>query len=147
MVNHLSTKVKIYIPFGNANPSPPIGPILGQKGINIIKFCKDFNNYTKKIKNIKKGTPVSVIIHIYKDKTFSFKIKTPPCSFLIKEILNIKKGSSNPKKNKIIYINKQKILNIANIKYKDLTSSNIYLACKTILGTAKSMGILLNEKN
>lgn len=147
MLNDFSVKVKMYIPFGNANPSPPIGPILGQKGINIVKFCKEFNDYTNNSKIVKKGTPVPVTIIIYKDKKFSFKIQTPPCSFLIKEILNIKKGESQPGRNKNTYINKKEILNIANIKYKDLSASDIYYACSTVLGTARSMGILLNEKN
>lgn len=133
--------IKLQIKSGEANPSPPIGPALGSKGINIIKFCNEFNEKTKNLLNFKKGTLLPTIIYIFKDKSFSFIIKSPPTSTLIKNILNIEKGSSVPNKTKIAMINKDQLLCIIKEKKNDLMINSENAALKTIIGTAKSMGI------
>ncbi|MFI4853175.1 MAG: 50S ribosomal protein L11 [Candidatus Makana argininalis] len=139
-------KVKIYIKLqvlsGMANPSPPIGPALGQHGVNIIKFCKMFNKKTEKIE---KGLPIPVIITVFSDKSFSFITKTPPASFLLKKAAGIKLGSSKPNKEKVGKIKKNAIYKIAKIKSNDMTGSNIESMYKSILGTAYSIGLVLEE--
>ena len=137
----IETKIKLQIKAGEANPSPPIGPALGARGINIMKFCNEFNSETKKINDLEKGTLVPVIINIYQDKTFNFIIKSPPSSTLIKNILNIKKGSGYPNKNKIGTITKEQLLTIMNKKKNDLIINSEKAGLKTLIGTAKSMGL------
>ena len=138
-------QIKIQIKACEANPSPPIGQALGGKGINIMQFCKEFNERTKNIKNLEKGTLVPVIISIYKDKSFKFIIKSPPTTTLIKNILNIEKGSDNPNKNIISNITIKQIEEIIKIKQADLIVNSNDNAIKTIAGTLKSMGIKINK--
>jgi len=137
----MSKKIKEYLKLkvkgGMANPSPPIGPALGSKGLNIMKFCKEFNDKTKS----QKGDIVSVLISIYEDKSFSFIIKSPPASFLIMKFLKINKGSSEPNKKKVGSITLDQIKEIAKIKTSDLNSFSLNSSIKMIEGTCKSMGI------
>lgn len=141
----MKTKVKLQIKAQEANPSPPIGPALGSKGVNIMNFCNKFNELTKNMPDIKKGTLVSVIINIYPDKSFDFIIKSPPASILIKNLLNITKGSNNPNKNKIGKITYNQLDSIAKQKTNDLIVNSNDAAIKTLIGTAKSMGIEIDE--
>lgn len=145
MANNKKIKASIKIQIGakKANPSPPIGPALGQHGVNIMDFCKMFNEKTK---HMEEGEPVSVIITVYHDKSFKFIIKTPPTSYLIKKILKLKSGSSKPSKENIGSIKFSQLKSIAEIKFPDMTASNINNAIKTIAGTAKSLGIKLTEE-
>lgn len=138
MKKKIQSYVKLQVSAGTANPSPPIGPALGQKGINIMEFCKSFNNQTK---NLEKGIPIPVIITVYNDRSFSFITKTPPASFLLKKYANIKKGSSKTNIEFVGTIKKSDIHIIAKIKSIDMTGSNIENMEKSIQGTAKSMGI------
>jgi len=134
-------KIKLQIKACEANPSPPIGPALGAKGINIMAFCKEFNMRTKDITGLEKGTIVPVIINVYNDKTFDFIIKSPPASTLIKNALNIKKGSSYPNKTKIGTITKEQLISIIRKKNNDLITNSEEAAINTLKGTAKSMGL------
>lgn len=138
MKKKIDSYIKLQVPAGSANPSPPIGPALGQKGVNIMEFCKSFNTKTA---SLEKGIPVPVIITIFFDKTFSFIIKSPPASILIKKSIGIKSGSKKPNHDIIGQINKEQIYNIAKEKQKDMTGSNIEKIMKSIAGTARSMGI------
>ncbi|QJC35794.1 50S ribosomal protein L11 [Enterobacteriaceae endosymbiont of Donacia sparganii] len=142
MAKKIKTYVKLQVPAGNANPSPPIGPALGQHGVNIMNFCKDFNLKTN---SLEKGTPIPVIITIYVDKTFTFITKTPPVSAIIKKILGIKKGSNKPKIDKIGSITQEQIRKIAEIKYIDMTGINIKSMMSSIEGTARSMGLIVED--
>lgn len=130
--------VKIQVEAGKANPSPPIGPILGQQGINIMKFCKNFNLETQ---HIEKGMPIPVIITIYSDRSFTFRIKNPPVSSLLKKIIGIEKGSSENNKKKVGKITKKQIKEIAKMKMQDMNVLTIKSAINCIKGTAKSMGL------
>ncbi|VFP80950.1 50S ribosomal protein L11 [Buchnera aphidicola (Cinara kochiana kochiana)] len=132
--------IKLQVLSGMANPSPPVGPALGQKGLNIMEFCKNFNTQTA---ILEKGVPTPVIITVYSDKTFTFIIKTPPASILLKKYLKIKSGSKKPKHEIIGTITKNQIYAIAKQKMIDMTGSNIDKIAKTIEGTAKSMGITI----
>lgn len=134
-------EVKLQIQAGKANPSPPVGPALGQRGVNIMEFCKAFNEKTKDMGNFK----IPVIITVYHDKSFSFITKKPPVTDLIKNVLNITKGSSNPLKNKIAKLNDSQIEEIAKIKLEDLNTNNINEAKKIISGSAKSIGVEVEE--
>ncbi|WMC18828.1 MAG: 50S ribosomal protein L11 [Enterobacteriaceae bacterium PSpicST2] len=138
MIKKIQSFLKLQVGAKIANPSPPVGPALGQKGINIMDFCKKFNIITN---NFKKGTPIPVIITIYSDKTFKFIIKTPPTTFLIKEKMGIKLGSSKPNKNIIGNINYIQIKEIAKIKSVDMTGANMEAIINSIKGTAISMGL------
>lgn len=139
MIKKVKEYLKIQIKSGLANPSPPIGPALGSKGLNIMKFCADFN---KKTQN-NKGDVVSVLITIYEDKSFDFIIKSPPVSILIKKFMDIKKGSSEPNRKKVGSISLDKIKEIVKIKKSDLNSFSLDSSIKMIIGTAKSMGVNL----
>lgn len=139
----LESKVKLQIAAGSANPSPPLGPALGQRGVNIMEFCKQFNAATEKLPNIDKGTRVSVEILVYGDKSFKFILKGPPVSDLIKKALGISKGSSDPNKNKIATISRKQLEEIAKIKMSDLTAADLNAAVNTIAGSARSMGIVV----
>lgn len=133
--------IKLQIKSGEANPSPPIGPALGSKGVNIIKFCNDFNEKTKNYTEFKKGTALPTVISIYKDKSYSFIIKSPPTSVLIKNVLNLEKGSDCPNKKKISIINNNQLILIANKKKNDMITNSEIASINTVAGTAKSMGI------
>lgn len=133
----VKTVVKLQIPGGKANPAPPIGPALGQHGLNIAEFCQKFNEVTKN----QAGDIIPVEITIFEDRTFEFKLKTPPVAFLLKKAANIEKGSGEPSKNKVGKVTKKQVEEIAKIKMKDLNTDNIEKVKKVIEGTAKSMGI------
>lgn len=137
-------KIKLQIKACEASPSPPIGPALGSKGINIMKFCTEFNEKTKNIPELKKGTVITVIINVYTDKSFDFKLKSAITSTLIKNVLNIDKGSSFPNKTKIAKITYDQIKHII-LQKNDLFVNSEQSAMKTIIGTAKSMGIELES--
>lgn len=130
--------VKLQISAGMANPSPPIGPALGQKGVNIIDFCKKFNEKTE---NVEKGLPLPVIITIYADRSFTFVIKTPPAVALLKKAAGIKNGSNKPHKEKIGQVTCAQIRQIATTKFSDMTGANVEAMMRCIEGTAKSMGL------
>ncbi|MFI4846928.1 MAG: 50S ribosomal protein L11 [Candidatus Makana argininalis] len=142
MIKKKKNYIKLQVLSGMANPSPPIGPALGQHGVNIIKFCKMFNTKTEKME---KGLPIPVVITIFSDKSFTFIIKTPPASFLLKKASGIKLGSSKPNKDKVGKIKKNQIYEIAKIKSNDMTGSNIESMYRSILGTAYSIGLLLED--
>ncbi|MCU4137165.1 50S ribosomal protein L11 [Buchnera aphidicola (Sitobion miscanthi)] len=142
MAKKIQSYIKLQVSAGTANPSPPIGPALGQKGVNIMEFCKLFN---KKTENIEKGLPIPVIITVYSDRSFTFITKTPPASVLLKKLSGIKKGSSKTKSEQIGTINRLQIQEIAKIKNNDMTGSNIESMMRSIEGTAKSMGLIIEE--
>ncbi len=137
MAKKIITNIKLQIPAGAANPAPPVGPALGQHGLNIMEFCKAFNAKTKQ--DI--GTIIPVIITVYQDRSFDFICKKPPVSFLLKEAAKIEKGSSEPNKNKVAKISRTKVREIAEIKMPDLNANDIENAMKIVEGTARSMGI------
>lgn len=138
MVKKIKTLLKLQIKAGMANPTPPIGPALGQQGINIMEFCKQFNFKTN---SMEKGLLVPVVITVYSDKSFNFIIKTPPASVLLKKIVGIKSGSGKPNQEKVGKINKSQLYEIANIKFIDMTGSSLESVVNSIKGTAISMGI------
>jgi len=129
--------IKLQIPAGQATPSPPVGPALGQHGVNIMDFCKAFNAETKG----KEGMIIPVIISVYKDKTFSFITKSPPASILLKQAASIAKGSSNPSREFVGAVNAEQVREIARAKMEDLNANTIEQAARIIEGSAKSMGI------
>lgn len=137
MAKEIEAIIKLQIPAGKATPAPPIGPALGQKGINIMQFCNEFNQKTKD----QDGIILPVIITVYKDKSFTFEIKTPPVSELIKRTLKIEKGSGEPNKNKVGRLTKKQIREIAEKKLKDLNTDDIEAAMRIVEGTARSMGV------
>jgi len=130
-------QVKLQIPAGQANPAPPVGPALGQHGVNIMEFCKAFNGRTAK----EQGMIIPVIITIYADRSFSFITKTPPAAILIKDALKLEKGSGEPNREKVGEISKEQIEKIARIKLEDLNARTVESAAKIIGGTANSMGV------
>jgi large subunit ribosomal protein L11 len=130
--------VKLQVPAGKANPSPPIGPALGQRGLNIMEFCKAFNAQTQ---GIEPGLPLPVVITAFADKSFTFVIKSPPSSVLIKKAVKIDKGSSVPNKTKVGKITRAQLEEIAKTKMKDLTAADMDAAVRTIAGSARSMGV------
>lgn len=130
-------QIKLYVPAGQANPAPPVGPALGQHGVNIMGFCKAFNEQTKG----KEGVVLPAIITVYKDKSFDFVVKTPPTSVLIKKAANLAKASGTAGKEKIATLSKAQVKEIAKAKMEDLNTSNPEQAVKSIMGTARSMGI------
>lgn len=137
MAKKVSGILKLQIPAGAANPSPPVGPALGQRGINIMEFCKAFNEKTKD----KSGFNIPVEITVYSDKSFTFVLKQPPMTDLIKKAAGIKKGSDNPLKNKIASLTKEQILEIVEMKISDLNTNDKDQAAKIVAGSARSMGI------
>lgn len=130
-------KIKLQIPGGVANPSPPVGPALGQHGLNIMEFCKAFNARTSE----SKGTIIPVVITVYHDRTFTFITKTPPASVLLAKAAKIEKGSGEPNRNKVASLTMAQIEEIATLKLPDLTAKDLEAAVKSIMGTARSMGI------
>ena len=138
MAKKLANVLKLQIPAGGANPSPPVGPALGQVGVNIMDFCNAFNNETQEAE---KGIPLPVVINVYEDKSFDFIVKTPPAAVLIRKILGIKKGSGEPNKEKVGKLSRAQLEDIAKQKEPDLNSNDIDAAVKIIAGTARSMGV------
>ena len=130
--------VKLQVPAGKANPSPPIGPALGQRGLNIMEFCKAFNAQTQ---GVEPGLPLPVVITAYADKSFTFIIKTPPATVLIKKAIKLDKGSATPHNNKVGKITRAQLEEIAKTKLKDMNAASIDAAVRTIAGTARSMGV------
>ncbi|MCE5330386.1 50S ribosomal protein L11 [bacterium] len=137
MAKKITAQVKLQVTAGQANPAPPIGPALGQHGINIMEFCKQFNEQTAS----QTGTVLPVIITIYADRSFSFITKTPPAAVLLKKALNIEKGSKEPNRSKVGEISKAQVEEIAKLKLKDLNARTVGSAVKVIEGTARSMGV------
>jgi len=138
MAKKVDAYIKLQVPAGSANPSPPVGPALGQHGVNIMEFCKAFNAQTQ---SMDKGMPVPVIITVYNDRSFSFVVKTPPASFLLKKAAGVQKGSSVPNLDKVGKVTKAQIKEIAELKMPDLNANDIDAAMKIIEGSARSMGI------
>ena len=141
MAKKIEGYVKLQVPAGQANPSPPIGPALGQAGLNIMEFCKAFNEKTKSFA----GKPVPVIITVYKDKKFDFVLKSPPASHFIKEAVKLKSGSKEPGRNIVASISKKQLEEIAKKKMEDLNAHDLEEASKIIAGSARSMGIEVKE--
>ncbi len=131
--------IKLQITGGAANPSPPVGPALGQQGVNIMEFCKAFNAQTQTPE--KQGKPLPVVITVYEDRSFTFITKTPPASYLIKEAAKVQKGSSTPNANKVGKLTRKQLEEIAKIKMPDLTAADLDAAVRSIAGSARSMGI------
>jgi large subunit ribosomal protein L11 len=130
--------IKLQVPAGKANPSPPIGPALGQRGLNIMEFCKAFNAATQKMEP---GLPIPVVITAYQDKSFTFIMKTPPASILIKKAAKIESGSKRPNTDKVGRITRAQVEEIAKAKMPDLTAADLNAAVRTIAGSARSMGV------
>ncbi len=130
--------IKLQVPAGKANPSPPIGPALGQRGLNIMEFCKAFNAQTQKMEP---GLPIPVVITAFADKSFTFVMKTPPAAILIKKAAGVQKGSPKPNQNKVGKVTKKQLEEIAQTKMPDLTAADMDAALRTIAGSARSMGI------
>lgn len=144
MTKKIQSYVKLQVAAGMANPSPPVGPALGQQGVNIMAFCKAFNIKTE---GIEKGLPIPVVITIYSDRSFDFCTKTPPAAVLLKKAAGIKLGSSTPNTNKIGKVTTNQIREISEIKAADMTGANIEAISRSIIGTAHSMGILVEDEN
>jgi large subunit ribosomal protein L11 len=134
--------LKLQVPAGAANPSPPIGPALGQRGLNIMEFCKSFNAQTQQLE---KGSPIPVIITIYQDRSFTFEMRTPPVSYFIKKAAKLESGSKAPGRDKVGSITKAQVKEIAEMKAKDLNSATIEAAMRMIEGSARSMGIEVRD--
>lgn len=139
MAKKVKGYIKLQITGGAANPSPPVGPALGQQGVNIMEFCKAFNAKTQTPD--KQGKPLPVEITVYEDRSFTFVVKTPPASYLIREAAKIEKGSSSPKATKVGKLNRKQLEEIAKIKMPDLTAADLDAAVRSIAGTARSMGV------
>jgi large subunit ribosomal protein L11 len=138
MAKKVQAYVKLQVPAGQANPPPPVGPALGQHGDNIMEFCKGFNAQTQ---NIDAGAPVPVVITVYSDRSFTFEMKTPPASFLLKKAAGIKSGSGEPNSKKVGTVTRAQLEEIVNIKTPDLTAADMDAAVRTIAGSARSMGL------
>jgi large subunit ribosomal protein L11 len=138
MAKKVQAYVKLQVKAGQANPSPPVGPALGQQGVNIMEFCKAFNAQTQ---SMKPGMPLPVIITVYNDRSFTFIVKTPPASYLIKDALKLPLASKNPGKEIVGKINRKQLEEIAKMKQPDLTAADLNAAVRTIAGSARSMGI------
>ena len=141
MAKKIEGYIKLQIPAGNANPAPPVGPALGQHGVNIMDFCKQFNAKTQD----QPGMIIPVVITVYADRSFSFITKTPPAPVLIKKACGIKSGSGKPNKQKVAVLPKAKLQEIAELKMKDLNAASLEAAMSMIEGTAKSMGVTIGE--
>lgn len=140
MAKKIDSYIKLQVKAGEANPSPPIGPALGQRGVNIMEFCKAFNARTA---DVEKGLPLPVVITVFSDKSFTFITKTPPASVLIKKAVGLKSGSSKPNSNKVGTITRAQLEEIAKIKMEDLNAADLDAAVKTIAGSATSMGLIV----
>ena len=143
MAKKISGYVKLQVPAGKANPAPPVGPALGQAGLNIMEFCKAFNAETQQMEQ---GAPLPVVITVYQDKSFSFVFKKPPASYLIKKAIKLEKGSQTPGRgNYVSKVTKKQLAQIAEMKMSDLNAHNVDDACKILEGTARSMGVEVVE--
>jgi len=138
MAKKVQSYIKLQVPAGAANPSPPIGPALGQHGVNIMEFCKQFNAQTQKEE---KGLPIPVVITVYTDRSFTFVMKTPPAAVLIRKAIGIEKGSGTPNTAKVGRISRSQLEEIAKKKQPDLTAADLEAAVRTIAGSARSMGV------
>jgi large subunit ribosomal protein L11 len=138
MAKKVTGYIKLQIPAGKANPSPPVGPALGQHGVNIMEFCKAFNAHTQ---GIEEGLPTPVVITVYSDRSFTFVTKTPPAAVLLMKALGIPKGSGEPNTKKVGTVTRQQLEDIAKIKMRDLNAADLDAAVKTIAGSARSMGL------
>ena len=138
MAKKVEAYIKLQVAAGQANPSPPVGPALGQHGVNIMEFCKSFNAQTQQMDQ---GAPVPVVITVYGDRSFTFTMKTPPASYLLKKAANIKSGSGEPNTKKVGTVNRAQLEEIAKAKEPDLTAADLDAAVRTIAGSARSMGV------
>ena len=138
MAKKVQAYIKLQIKAGEANPSPPVGPALGQHGVNIMEFCKQFNAQTQKAE---KGLPTPVVITVYSDRSFTFVLKTPPASVLIKKAIGIESGSATPNTNKVGKITRKQLEEIAKLKQPDMTAASLDAGVRTIAGSARSMGV------
>ena len=142
MAKKIEGYIKLQVPAGQANPSPPIGPALGQRGVNIPEFCKQFNAATQKLEP---GSPIPTIITVYSDRSFSFEMRTPPASFLLRKAAKIDKGAKEPGRASAGTVTQAQLREIAEIKMKDLNANSIEQAMKIIAGSARSMGLQVQE--
>jgi large subunit ribosomal protein L11 len=142
MAKKISGYIKLAVPAGSANPSPPIGPALGQQGVNIMMFCKDFNAKTEKME---KGMPIPVVITVYEDRSYTFIMKTPPASYLLKKAAKLKSGSKTPGRESCGTVSTSAVRKIAEEKMEDLNANDIEAAMKIIAGSARSMGLEVVE--
>lgn len=138
MAKKVTAYIKLQVAAGKANPSPPVGPALGQHGVNIMEFCKAFNAQTQ---NVEAGSPVPVVISVYSDRSFTFTMKTPPASFLLKKAAGITSGSAKPNTDKVGTVTRAQLEEIATTKQPDLTAADMDAAVRTISGSARSMGL------
>jgi large subunit ribosomal protein L11 len=138
MAKKIDAYIKLQVAAGKANPSPPVGPALGQRGVNIMEFCKQFNARTQELEQ---GLPIPVVITVFSDRSFTFITKTPPASVLLRKAAGIPKGSAVPNKDKVGKVTRAQVLEIAQSKAADLTAASVEAAARTIAGTARSMGI------
>ncbi len=138
MAKKITGYIKLQVKAAEANPSPPIGPALGQRGVNIMEFCKAFNAQTQ---NVEKGMPLPVVITVYSDRSFTFITKTPPATYLLKKAAGLKSGSAVPNKTKVGKLNRDQLAEIATTKMPDLTAADMDAAIRTIAGSARSMGL------
>ncbi len=138
MAKKIEAYIKLQIPAGQANPSPPVGPALGQRGVNIMEFCKAFNAATQALEQ---GMPIPVVITVYSDRSFTFITKTPPASVLLKKAAGLQKGSGKPNTEKVGTVNREQLEQIAKTKSPDLTAADLDAAVRTIAGSARSMGL------
>ncbi|EXJ13746.1 50S ribosomal protein L11 [Imhoffiella purpurea] len=138
MAKKINAYIKLQVKAGEANPSPPVGPALGQHGVNIMEFCKAFNARTQEME---KGLPTPVVITVYSDRSFTFITKTPPASVLLKKVMGLPKGSSNPNTNKVGTVTREQLEQIATTKMPDLTAADMDAAVRTIAGSARAMGL------
>jgi len=142
MAKKIDGYIKLQVPAGQANPSPPIGPALGQRGVNIPEFCKQFNAATQ---NLEQGSPIPTLITVYADRSFSFEMRTPPASYLLKKAAKIGKGSSEPGRTGAGTVTQDQLREIAEIKMQDLNANSVEQAMKIIAGSARSMGLQVQE--
>ncbi|MGE4615412.1 MAG: 50S ribosomal protein L11 [Gammaproteobacteria bacterium] len=140
MAKKIDTFIKLQVPAGQANPSPPVGPALGQHGVNIMEFCKAFNAKTQ---NSEQGIPIPVVVTVFADKSFTFITKTPPAAVLLRKAADVTKGSGTPNTEKVGTVNRAQLEKIAKTKDPDLTAADMDAAVRTIAGTARSMGLLV----
>jgi len=138
MAKKVDAYIKLQVPAGKANPSPPVGPALGQHGVNIMEFCKAFNAQTQ---SLEQGLPIPVVITVYSDRSFTFITKTPPASVLLRKAVGIDKGSSNPNTDKVGKVTREQLEEVARTKTPDLTAADMDAAVRTIAGSARSMGL------
>jgi len=138
MARKIDAYIKLQVPAGQANPSPPVGPALGQKGVNIMDFCQAFNAQTQ---SLEQGMPIPVVITVYSDRSFTFVTKTPPAAVLLKKAAKVGKGSSRPNSDKVGKVNRAQLEEFAQLKMPDLTAADLDAAVRTIAGSARSAGI------